>query len=257
MISGVYVQRLFARLRSVRPHRPAALRHQRLGLRVLLDGVAAARRRLQHSDQILPALVTGLVCGVAFVLLGAPFRLHEGRSPDRLLRRRAAGHLPERRHLRGRARRQLLHPRRPHLGGGHRTHVRAGSPAGRPRRLPHLPRLGALPRHGRATRRPSARGRHRRRQRRHPAGQRHGPRPVLQVAARGPGRRRPLQASPPAQRRPGGRLDRTTWRRSPTGTTPARSSSRCRAPRPTWSASSTRVPAGPRSTSRCCPASTT
>lgn len=42
---------------------------------------------LQHvvgystSEQLRPALVTGLACGLAFLALAAPFRLHEGRSP--------------------------------------------------------------------------------------------------------------------------------------------------------------------------------
>jgi FlaA1/EpsC-like NDP-sugar epimerase len=33
------------------------------------------------SGQLRPALITGLICGVSFLLLAAPLRLHEGRSP--------------------------------------------------------------------------------------------------------------------------------------------------------------------------------
>jgi FlaA1/EpsC-like NDP-sugar epimerase len=80
-ISEVYVQRLFARLRSVRPHAlrlydTSAWVFGYFSMAWLQDVVGYST-----SAQLLPALVTGLVCGLAFVVLGALFRLHEGRSP--------------------------------------------------------------------------------------------------------------------------------------------------------------------------------
>ncbi len=75
------MQRVFARLRSVRPHA------QRLYDVISWVFGYFSMAWLQHvvgystSAQLEPALVTGLACGLAFVVLGAPFRLHEGRSP--------------------------------------------------------------------------------------------------------------------------------------------------------------------------------
>src|ERR1700712_3797661 len=70
---------MFAHLRSVRPH------VQRLyDLMAWVIGYFAMAW-LQHvvgystSAQLLPALLTGLCCGLLFVVVAAPLRLHEGR----------------------------------------------------------------------------------------------------------------------------------------------------------------------------------
>src|ERR1700712_1908597 len=72
---------MFAHLRLVRPH------IQRVyDLSVWVFGYFSMAW-LQHAvgystaAQLRPALLTGLACGFAFVLLAAPLRLHEGRSP--------------------------------------------------------------------------------------------------------------------------------------------------------------------------------
>ncbi len=72
---------MFAHLRSVRPH------VQRLyDLSAWVVGYFAMAW-LQHvvgystTAQLRPALLTGLICGLLFVVLAAPLRLHEGRYP--------------------------------------------------------------------------------------------------------------------------------------------------------------------------------
>ena len=238
--------------------RATALRPQRLGHRLLRDGLAAARRGLQHVGAAASRRSSpGWSADSPFIAVAAPLRLHEGRyqigSFDDALLTTALGAVISVVALVD----QLLHPRRTHLGGGDRPDVRVRAAARWSCDLPRLPRLGAVASDGRAARRTRAGGGHRRRQRRCPAGQRHGARPVVAVAARWP-----WSTTTPTSGTAGSTASRwwdrpPTWRRSPTGTTRARSSWRSRAPRRTWSAGSTRAPARPRSTSRCCRASTT
>jgi FlaA1/EpsC-like NDP-sugar epimerase len=75
------VQRLFVALRLFRP---LVQRLYDLGAWVLgYFAMAWLQYAVGYSSvaQIRPAIWTGLVCGLVFVVLAAPFRVHEGRSP--------------------------------------------------------------------------------------------------------------------------------------------------------------------------------
>lgn len=72
---------LLAHLRAVRPH---VQRLYDVSAWVLAFFVMATLQRVVGYSAgafILPSLLLGLACGVGFLLLAAPFRLHEGRSP--------------------------------------------------------------------------------------------------------------------------------------------------------------------------------
>ena len=79
--SGVFLHAMLAHLRSVRP---IVQRLYDLGAWVFGYFAMAWLQDVvgySTSAQLRPALLTGLVCGLAFLLLAAPLRLHEGRSP--------------------------------------------------------------------------------------------------------------------------------------------------------------------------------
>ena len=79
--SGGFVHEMFAHLRSVRPY---AQRFYDFGAWVFGYFSMAWLQQVVGYGPADPAacrLVTGLICGLVFVILAAPFRLHEGRSP--------------------------------------------------------------------------------------------------------------------------------------------------------------------------------
>ena len=91
-------------------------------------------------------------------VLALRFRLHEGRSPIGSFADALLVTVAGRRHLRGRARHQLLHPRRAHLGGRDRSDVRVRRCCSGAAPCYRLFRDWALSRApGGATRRPRAR----------------------------------------------------------------------------------------------------